>query len=277
MKKKPEYMNMEEIHAALLGILVEFDRVCRAHGLRYTIAYGTLLGAARHKSFIPWDDDVDVSMPRPDYEKFYALVKSGEIVFHDHFVLAEDRGKKALYPFMKLMDDRFSIKSRSHIEVPFLYIDIFPIDGVPDLPEKKLKAMHRKVLLWDFTIDMNKWYVIDSWWCYLLRVPMFWFYLIFICYGNARAIRKLNAFCMKYPFEESKMCDCRNWGLTRDAVPTSYYDSFCELEIDGHPFMAISEWDSMLTTRYGDYMTPPPESKRKNPHSYRVYRNDTPD
>ena len=60
-------LTLEELHDALLEILVEIDKVCREHGLRYTLAAGTLLGAIRHKGFIPWDDDADIYMPRPDY------------------------------------------------------------------------------------------------------------------------------------------------------------------------------------------------------------------
>ena len=64
--------DLREIQLRLLDILTDVDRFCRSEGLRYSIAYGTLLGAVRHKGFIPWDDDVDILMPRPDFERFIA-------------------------------------------------------------------------------------------------------------------------------------------------------------------------------------------------------------
>ena len=72
-------LTMEEIREVELGCLRELDRVCRAHGLRYALAYGTLIGAMRHKGFIPWDDDIDVYMPRSDYEELYRLFRVGEL------------------------------------------------------------------------------------------------------------------------------------------------------------------------------------------------------
>lgn len=271
------YLTMEEIHAVLLEILVEFDRICKENSLRYSLAYGTLLGAIRHKGFIPWDDDVDVVMPRPDYEKFYELIHSGKVSLGKHFVLSEDRGKKAVYPFLKLMDNRYSIKCNTHIEVPHPFIDIFPLDGMPDLPEKELKKLTRKQLSYCAVSTLCKWYIPNHWWGHLLRIFGFWAYLLVQCYGQARAFAKLRVLLLKYPYEECEKTDCRAWGLTVDTVPRAYYESFTEVEFAGKKFSAISAWDEMLTVRYGDYMTPPPENKRYSDHSFKIYRNSTPD
>ncbi len=269
-----KYLTIDEIHGALLGMLTEFDRVCRAHGLRYSLAYGTLLGAARHKGFIPWDDDVDVMMPRPDYEKLYALMKSGEAGLSPHFWISDDREKGALYPFMKLVDDRFTVKSSSHIEIKNLYLDIFPADGVPDVSPKERKKMFRKELFCNFVISMNLWYVFaDKWWGYVIRPFFFWFYLIWMCYGKKRAIRRIRGLLLKFPFEECEMCDNRAWGQTMDDIPKSYYDDLIEMEFEGHKFFGFAEYDKFLTIRYGDYMTPPPPKKRQT-HHLKVYRNE---
>ncbi len=256
---------MDEVHGVLLGLLTEFDRVCRENGLRYSLAYGTLLGAVRHKGFIPWDDDVDVIMPRPDYEKLYELGKQG--VFGEKYALSEDRGKKALYPFMKLLDLGCRIRSTSHIEVPYLYLDIFPADGVPACTPKERKKLYHKELFCNFVVSMNLWYIFaDRWWGYVLRPFFFWFYLIWMCYGRARAIGRLRKLLLKYPFEECEMSDNRSWGQTLDDVPKSYYDDLIELDFEGHKFFGFAEYDKFLTIRYGDYMTPPPPRKRQTHH-----------
>lgn len=267
------YLTLPEIHEALLAILVEFDRVCRENGLRYSLAYGTLLGAVRHKGFIPWDDDVDVVMPRPDYEKLYALGKEG--AFREPFFLTEDRGKKAFYPFMKLLDGRYRIKSSSHIEVPNLYLDIFPVDGVPECNKKQRKKLYNKELFYGFVVTMNLWYVFsDRWWGYILRPFFFWFYPIWMCYGRARAVRKLRTLLLKYPFEECDMCDCRAWGRTMDDIPRSYYENLTEVEFEGHKFYAFAEYDRYLSVRYGNYMELPPVNKRQT-HHIKTYRVET--
>ena len=73
--KMPDYLTPNEIKAEELAMLVEFEDLCRREGLRYSLAGGTLLGAVRHKGFIPWDDDIDVSMPRPDFDRLVALAR----------------------------------------------------------------------------------------------------------------------------------------------------------------------------------------------------------
>ena len=73
----PKYLTPNEVKAEELAMLVEFGDLCKREGLRYSLAGGTLLGAVRHKGFIPWDDDIDVSMPRPDFDSLVAFVRSG--------------------------------------------------------------------------------------------------------------------------------------------------------------------------------------------------------
>ena len=265
-------LTLRETQEALLGILVEFDRVCREHGLKYSLIDGTLLGTIRHKGFIPWDDDVDVIMPRPDYERFYELVKENKIVFSEHFSLSEDRGKKAVCPFLKLLDDRYPIRCTTHIEVPFLYLDIFPLDGMPDLPEKKMKKVRRKEIFYEAVISLYKWYIpTGAWYCQLIRIFGFWFYLLVMCYGQARACKKLRKSLLKYPLETSERVGNRAWGISAGDVPHTFYDEFVDVEFEGKTFSAIAKWDEYLTARYGDYMTPP---KNQNPHhGMRVYKN----
>lgn len=97
-------LTINEIKNAELSILIAFDEFCKKHNLSYFLSSGTLLGAIRHKGFIPWDDDIDVSMPRPDYEKFYELTKFNPI--QKNFVTSIYRKclNKTYFPFMKIVD-----------------------------------------------------------------------------------------------------------------------------------------------------------------------------
>ena len=86
-----DVLTLREVQMAELDILLQFDRYCKENNLRYVLYYGTLLGAVRHQGFIPWDDDIDIAMPRPDYERFLELVPKIALYFHD---LEEDQAKE---------------------------------------------------------------------------------------------------------------------------------------------------------------------------------------
>lgn len=267
-----EELTLKEIQHYLTDMLIEFDRVCRENGLRYSLAYGTLLGAVRHKGFIPWDDDVDVLMPRPDYERFISLVHEGKIVLSGQYYLTEDRGKKAVYPYVKMLDRRFPTKCRSHKEVPYLFLDIFPLDGAPSDP-KELKKTYAARKRYGAVSVLCMWYTVNKKWGFLLWIFGFWIYLSAKCYGLRRAVKKLNKIARKYPFESSEKCGVFCWGMSKWQMDRALFEKYCDIEFEGGGnFMAIDAWDEFLTKCYGDYMTPPPEGKRVSEHSLRIYR-----
>lgn len=139
-------LSSQEIKKYEFGILEEFHRVCEEHGLRYLLAYGTALGAVRHQGFIPWDDDIDVFMPRADYERFYSLCASSEAL-RSPYQLVSYRDGSSIYQFFKIVDQGTSayetFVGKSH---PIgLWIDIFPLEPVGGISQKALsKALRRQ-------------------------------------------------------------------------------------------------------------------------------------
>ena len=122
--------DIKELQQRILNILLEFDKVCARHGLRYCICGGTMIGAVRHKGFIPWDDDLDVSMPRPDYERLIAHAKEW-LPEPLEFVCAENDPLYPL-PFGKIQDASTTLIERRHLYyLGGCYIDIFPFDAYP--------------------------------------------------------------------------------------------------------------------------------------------------
>ena len=267
-----EALTLKETQGALLEILIKFDEICREHGLRYSLAYGTLLGAVRHKGFIPWDDDVDVAMPRPDYEKFYDMVQNGEIDLGERFVLSEDRGKHAFYPFLKLMDKTRPIKRWSQKEVPYLYIDIFPLDGAPK-DEKKLKKLRKRSFRYSAIMALARWAVPEHKWMLSFRVLFFPFYLGATIYGMSHAARKAGELAIRTKFEGSENCAVFCFDPGHWQFPTEAFSHYTELPFEGYRLQSIAAWDEWLTTLYGDYMTPPPENKHWK-HNLKVLRPD---
>ncbi len=266
--KKTDYLSTAQIHSALLGILVEFDRICRKHNLRYTLAFGTLIGAVRHKGFIPWDDDVDVMMPRADYERFYEITHGGEL--SEHFVLSEDRGKKAFYPFLKLMDDRYSIKAWSHIEVPYLFIDIFPLDGAADT-EKEIKKQFDVRLRYNALAALSRWAVPEHKRYLILRVLGFPAYLFGTIYGRPRAAKHNRRHALKLDYDEHAKCGCFVFGNERWVFDKDKLFTLIELPFEGKLFYCMSGYDEFLTMIYGNYMKLPPVDKQVT-HGLKVRR-----
>ncbi len=268
-----EKLSIRETQIALLEVLGEFDRVCREHNLRYSLAAGTLLGAVRHKGFIPWDDDCDVYMPRPDYEKFIRLVSEGG-VFPEYLTLSKDRGRGTYYSFVKILDTRYPLKCSNHIEVPYMFLDIFPIDGAAPTAEERAKQ-HKKERRWVIAAGICQWYTMDRWWGCIAYIIGFWFYiLVNLFVGRTRAVRKMNEYAAKYPYETSDWAVFHCFGRLSEVVPKDVYENYCELEFEGKKFMAVENWDMLLEHTYGDYMKLPPEKKRRSRHYIRLYRKD---
>ena len=122
-----EYMTRQEVQRALLDLLTVFDEFCNEHGLRYSLYAGTLLGAVRHHGFIPWDDDADVCMPRPDYEAMLAM----RSLVPEGFSIITSEDAPLVLPFAKFQ--QHDIRAQESIfEGEFdecLWIDVFPVDG----------------------------------------------------------------------------------------------------------------------------------------------------
>ena len=122
--------DVRTLQLRILGNLLAVDRVCREHALHYYIYDGTMLGAVRHKGFIPWDDDLDIAMPREDYETF--ITYANEWLEEPYEFVSYETDSTYPLPFGKVQDASTTLVERAHL--PYLgglYIDVFPIDGVP--------------------------------------------------------------------------------------------------------------------------------------------------
>lgn len=127
---------MKKVWSVQLNLLAQLDRCCKEHGIRYFADYGTLLGAVRHKGFIPWDDDIDVTMLRPDYMRFIEIAPvyfSEPYFFQNYFT---DHNNQMTYDFAKLRDERTAAIKEPVAEYPDyhqgIHIDIFPLDIAPE-------------------------------------------------------------------------------------------------------------------------------------------------
>ena len=262
-------LSHKEIQMAELEILLQFDKICRENGFRYSLAGGTLLGAVRHKGFIPWDDDIDVMMPRPDYEKFIEWCKTAP---SDRFRYFTNADKCSQYPFIKILDNEIQVVRDGLADVSNLWIDIFPVDGLP-ADETKLNKIYKKNRFYIRIISFSMWRSLKA---YHGRHSKFKALLIFLfvkLYGYRRAKRKLEKLAVKYPYGSTEFMGCIVWGMygSGERMPLSGFESCIDVEFEGYSLKAVSCWHEYLSGIYGDYMQLPPEEDRKT-HEIKAYR-----
>lgn len=253
-------LSLNQIKKIELDILIYFDKYCCEHGLRYYLAGGTLLGAIRHRGFIPWDDDIDVCMPRADYE--YLISNFDE---YKNFKLLTYCSGTIDRPFLRLVN-KDTIVEWSYFDNKLdnnIWIDIFPVDGLPnDYNEvKKIYKtcdVYRKVLvLTDVKLGEGK-SIVKKYAKYILKP-------LANIYGKHRCINNIEKIAAQYPYNESNYVGIVTWGLygAGERMPKSEFEKPIEVEFEGYKFPAFSCWDSYLKGLYGDYMQLPPVEKRK--------------
>lgn len=257
-----QQLSLRETQLSELEILIEFDKICRENNLHYSLAAGTLLGAVRHKGFIPWDDDIDVMMPRPDYEKFREIFhKTANL---EKFDMADDRGEKAEYPFVKLLNNDVIVDKSGYAEVDRVWIDVFPLDGYPADTKKALKVL-KKAQLYKKVIVVSK-YENASYYHGRHSKLMFYLGRIFAkLYGVRRALKNSVNHALKIPYDTAEYAGILTWGAygLGERLIKSLYEDLTQVEFEGHKFYCVSDWDSYLRGLYGEYMQLPPEDKRK--------------
>ena len=253
-----------EIHGYILDILKDIDRFCTEEGLRYSMAYGTLLGAVRHKGFIPWDDDIDLMMPREDFERFVRTYNdpAGRYRCIFHVNTPEERFE---HIFAKVHDTRTVIAGQERCKFG-LFVDIFPVDGKPDDPKAQAR-MERKLTHYAHRLTM-----LES------RFRPFNFHQPLLASLAARIMgprHYINAAEMLMLSHDFSTCQkagavsmTRNG--TREVFDRSLFENYTTLEFVGCRFKAFADWETFLTQQYGDYMQLPPVNQRRN-HAIEAY------
>jgi lipopolysaccharide cholinephosphotransferase len=269
--KQLEIQNIKDCSFEVLEMVVQ---VCQDNGLRYSLTGGTLLGAVRHQGFIPWDDDVDIMMPRPDYDRFISIVKEKDYGFN--LLCTELCGETFWYPFAKACHRKTLLKEtgiqESNVQLG-VYVDIFPVDGAGNnLFCSKFRAtvfqfLHGLKLTANWTkyrrSKLRKWYFEPvRYACYLLSRLL----------GNKRISRAIDRFLHKKAFDK-----CRYVGrlvgdyASKEVMPRTLFEHTTTATFEGKPFSIVSDYDTFLRQLYGDYMKLPPKEKQVTHHEFEAY------
>lgn len=251
----------KELKKAELDILIRFIHTCEALGLRYYVLGGTLLGAVRHQGFIPWDDDIDVGMPRADYEIF---LREGQKYLDAPYFLQTFRTDPlftANFAKIRNSDTTFMETScRGRDMNHGVYIDVFPLDFYPDDPRAE-RELRRKN--WFLAGRLGATYYFSS------RLPMRLRLRYLVCRMACPSVEKTlrtRDDLFRSTMEGSRIVNhCGAWG-DKEIIPAQWYGEGCELMFEGLTVRAPKDWHNWLTQVYGDYMQLPPPEKRVGHH-----------
>lgn len=255
---------MTELQQRLSEMLAWFHGFCEGHGLTYYAIGGTLLGAVRHKGFIPWDDDVDVGLPRPDYEKFIELMKGrgGRYVAET----IEDGNKDFIYAFCKLYDTSSTVVySNRYKTTRGIFLDIFPLDGAGDTKKRAVKYYrrvefkNRLIIAKRARRSKKNSFVKNAAVVVAKLLPFSW----------RKSIVKLHKSVAKRDYSKSAYVGnlFGHWH-EREIVEREWFGTPQLYDFEDIQICGPQDADKYLTAIYGDYMTPPPEDKRKSEHDY---------
>lgn len=276
--KDVKEIELRELQLMEKGILDKFAEFCDDNGLRYTLLGGTLLGAVRHCGFIPWDDDIDVAMPRPDYDKFLQITKENKISSELNVVSGDYSGDFSL-PFAKVFNKNTIIieETKTHeSEGNALWIDVMPYDGVGNdyANAKKIydKARFYQKALGRATSVPWKRRRGEKGITGFFRCLYRQLYRIhdYNYYKN-----KLIHLGKKNSFDDSKYVAIVVSGFYGygEILDKNTFIKYTEKEFENTKYMTMGAWSEYLTGVYGDYMKLPPEEKRVRPHNFKIMIN----
>ena len=247
----------------IIGNLEAIDAVCREHGLRYYLWAGTMLGAVRHKGFIPWDDDMDICMPRPDYEQLISHWR--EWLPQPYEVIAPETDPTYPYPFAKIEDASTTVLERPDFKfLEGVYIDVFPIDGAP-ADEQKRKSHFKRYKFWRHLLFLRGRDPFKHG-----KGPRSWFpWLLHKIYSLEDLQNKVKGYMTKYPYDASDyVCDYDD-GL-RGVIEKRILGTPQVYPFEDKQFLGVEHYDEYLSNKYGDYMQLPPKEKQIQHHFFRL-------
>ena len=272
----PNDISEIEFKQRLIKLFKEFIDICNKNKLRYYAAYGTALGAVRHRGIIPWDDDIDVWMPREDYERFLSL--RNQLTATPYEILDIQNKGYYLY-FAKFCDKNTTLIEREGEPIIGLYIDIFPLDNYDPSKKwlKQVNSLYRYAWLtyghsyrnysWKEVkgaLYQSRWgrlgiMIVDTTLLKILRHPS----KLFITYINN--VLKTTPKSEKIWMYSIISSECKIY-------PKKWFGEGIEMPFENFSVTLPSGYNQILSTEYGDYMTPPPIEKRPS-HHFRYFVN----
>lgn len=258
-------ITFEESKRIMVNILKSIDKCCRENNIKYSLCWGTMIGAIRHRGFIPWDDDIDIMMPREDYNRFIKVYNDSE-----HGIYTPRLTKNSVQIITKIYDKKTCTYFNNLSKCLFgVWVSIFPYDNVPD---ENLQQWERRRNFWVnvYHIKIANYLKTDSLMRrlvkFFLKIPLipfssFWIYNQVERCLSAFNGKKTQRVCVLYA---RYFTDFRYF-------PQKLFDEVIDVGFENVKTNIIKGYDEFLNLTYGDYMQLPPESMRVPEHNYKAY------
>ncbi len=271
---KQDKMSLREIQLGSLEVLKKIKRICDDNNYRYFLAYGSLIGAIRNKGIIPWDDDIDIMMPREDYNKLKKYFKENESKLFPLKAFDNEIMKEYPHSIMRISNQEYKLEFDNEKDYGIgLFIDVYPIDGIGNDKEEAKKLLHKAKRTASLCfLTSRKGFGVDNTKSKVKMIIKFPAYIWANILGNEHYQKKTRKLCNRYSYNNSKYIACI-------AQPNDGNDIFeketfepIETNFEGVKVTIPKGYDIFLKNIYGDYMTPPDEQGRKTHHTYDAYK-----
>lgn len=255
----------------LIGIMKKIEALCEENHITWFVAYGACIGAVRHKGMIPWDDDIDICIPRPEYERFLQICRTEDL---GDYELATVNDMPGFYEhFARVYDKNSTLYFNKQLEhVGGIFVDVFPLDGAG---KGEIKNNFKKFRFWQIVSHFSYLYYSKEQRRNLLRQLKFLNYLLVVFTTVFRrrvqkiGIGMIERTIRKYHYEDSKYVLFYNAvsGL-KSMVPKEWVNETILAPFENIKVPIPKHYHEYLTQIYGDYMTPPPVEKRDDRHVF---------
>jgi lipopolysaccharide cholinephosphotransferase len=266
-------LQLAQIWQIELNLLHRFSDICKENEITFWLSNGTLLGAVKYNGFIPWDDDVDILVPRKDYDRLIRIFKDTD----DMTLLSPERNQEYLYPFAKLCDNRTILEEKNYsngVELG-VNIDVFPLDNLGQDYEKGCRLVRKNKTI-------TKWLGFSKIIQYIPnekrnKVQIFLRRMVLICCKTVGAKRFRNLMmknARKYEFDSNpKYVGCALWPvyIEGEVLPAEVFRKTTFVSFEGDQYPAPEGYDIYLRGLYGNYEEDPPLEKKITHHNFTAY------
>lgn len=264
-------ISLEELKQIQLEILIKVHKFCMCKGIDYTLGYGTLIGAIRHKGYIPWDDDIDIQMTRPNYDKFLATFNG---YYPELQVFAPELDWDYYAPYANVCDKRTILYEGSighNGQTIGVKIDIFPVEGCPT-DHSIYQKISKESTVYNALMSYKRRTLSDC-----LEGSIFkkcakiclWLGLHIIPYSYLQ--KRVYKLSTRYLYDEMDMVAELSFVPFKSALHKEVFNEYIDGEFEGHTLKIVKHYDVLLRHIYGNYMQLPPEEQRVPHHSFEAY------
>lgn len=261
-------IKIEELKRIQLDILVDIHDFCVKHDIKYSLAYGTLIGAVRHNGYIPWDDDIDIMMTRENYDKFISLFPN-KYTYLDLFCPELDYRFYA--PYANVVDNRTILieDKGAHRGIQMgVKIDIFPFDATKESVVFDFQRLFLHALWSSFrTRNFDSRKTLN----FIYRLKNRLIDSIADCIGYENIQRLLIKFAKSHSMYDTGLVEGVAFSGLTYKTPISVFKEYRLMSFENYEFYIVSDYDTILSKIYGDYMKLPPEEKRVSHHNFKAW------